>query len=74
MKKQKWDKPISKKAFKAICRKLEGYEKKYGFDEMRWAVNKFISQRNEMVKREKHIKEMQKELEKLQSAKKLDLI
>jgi len=68
--KEKWDKPIPKRAFNAICKKLASYEKKYGFEGLRWSVNKYISLRTATMKREKHIKELEGELTDLKSKQK----
>jgi len=65
MKKQKWDKPISRRGFTAICKKLKTWESKYGFIGVRWAVNKYIQIRNQTVQREKHIKSLESELQEL---------
>ena len=60
--KEKWDKPISKRGFRSICKKLSSWEKKYGFDGVRWAVNKYVALRNESISREKDISRLGKEL------------
>jgi hypothetical protein len=60
--KEKWDKPISKRGFKAISKKMSGWEKKYGFDGVRWAVNKYVSLKRESINAEESISKLNKEL------------
>ena len=69
-KKEKWDKPISKRGFKSICKKLSSWEKKYGFKGLRWAVNRYITLRNASMQREKEVAKLSGELEELKKKQK----